>query len=86
MTREVRRYNVTFNNPEYNATYSFIRTEHPGFKYGNGSLVVIMENTKLHSSVDTRYDPSVKDFDKWCVAHLSTMFDPAYEPIITEVE
>lgn len=76
-----RTYEVTFNNPEFNATYTFYRHESGAFAYGNGSAVSVYRNGKRHDLYDTRYDKEVmKDFTAWCENWLKNAFNPDYEP------
>ena len=80
------RYEVTFNEPEFNAVYELVRDESGAFAYGNGSAVTIFRNENFQGIVDTRYDHEVmQDFDKWCMDYLNGCFDPAYEPAIKKV-
>lgn len=76
-----RVYKVTFNVPEYNATYSIIRDKSGNFQYGNGSMVTILKGADVREYIDTRYDTLVmKDFDQWCENYLSTAFRKSLEP------
>ena len=82
----VNLYEVTFNAPEFNAVYKFVRDESAAFDYGNKSAVTIYRNDKFQGIIDTRYDHEVmRDFDEWCLWYLGNMFDPAYEPAITKI-
>lgn len=83
----VNCYEVTFNKPEFNAVYEFVRDESAAFAYGNGSAVTIFRNGDFKGIVDTRYDRDVmKDFDGWCLAYLNDYFDPAFEPAIKKIK
>lgn len=78
-------YTVTFNKPEYNAMYTFVRRESGAFAYGNRSAVDVYvtrgDKTERKESFDTRYDGMVmKDFEAWCVDYLQNAFNPDYEP------
>lgn len=76
-----RTYEVTFNKPEFNATYNFIRDKSGAFQYGNQTCVIILRGDKEHACIDTRYDALVMiDFSKWCENWLKTAFNPDYEP------
>lgn len=80
------RYEVTFNAPEFNAEYKFVRDESAAFAYGNGSSVAIFRNDVFKGIVDTRYDHDVmKDFDAWCMDYLNNYFDPAFDPAIKKI-
>ena len=82
----VNRYEVTFNEPEFNAVYEFVRDASAAFAYGNGSCVTILRNGEFKSCIDTRYDKTVmKDFDKWCADFLAEYFDPEFEPVIRKI-
>lgn len=76
-----RIYEVKFNRPEFNATYTFVRQKSGAFAYGNESVVVVYRNDKVYECVDTRYDKLVmKDFTAWCEQYLTTAFNLDYEP------
>lgn len=76
-----RSFKVTFNRPEFNATYTFRRMKSGAFAYGNGSCVVVYCNDRVHESYDTRYDQVVMaDFGQWCENYLSSHFNAEYEP------
>ncbi len=76
-----RTYEVTFNNPKYNATYNFIREKSGAFQYGNQTSVVILRGDEMKDIIDTRYDPLVmKNFDQWCEEWLKTAFRKDLEP------
>lgn len=82
-----KKYRVTFNVPEYNATYTFERSKSGAFSYGNGSVVNIYRDDKFDQSIDTRYDTSViNNFDEWCEDCLSNMFNPDYKPTWLEIK
>lgn len=80
------KFEVTFDNPEYNAVYEFNRHESAAFAYGNGTAVTVWRNGKYFSLIDTRYDRTViRDFNQWCKDWLEEHFDPAYNPKYKEV-
>ena len=79
--KTARIYEVKFNEPKFNATYTFIRQKSGAFAYGNQSMVVVYCNDKVKETIDTRYDKLVmKDFTAWCEDYLKTAFNPDYEP------
>lgn len=79
-----RIYEVKFNEPEYNATYTFRRTKSGAFEYGNRSTVIVYRNDKVKEYIDTRYDQLVmKDFTAWCENYLQNAFNPDFEPTWT---
>ena len=76
MNNTTKRYNVNFNEPEYNAEYSLSRGKSGAFQYGNGTCVTFARNEKVLSVIDTRYDPLVmEDFDAWCCDFLMNYFE-----------
>ena len=76
-----RIYEVKFNKPEYNATYTFVRTKSGAFAYGNRSMVIVYRNDEVKETIDTRYDKTVMgDFTAWCENYLSSAFNPDFEP------
>ncbi len=80
-------YEVRFNDPRLNATYTFYRCESGAFDYGNKSMVCVERNKKHLTTIDTRYDKLVmKDFRAWCEEFLSSAFNPDYEPTWEEVK
>lgn len=82
-----KAYEVTFNIPSYNTTYTIIRDESVNFQYGNGSMVTILRGDEVREILDTRYDTLVmKDFDKWCNNYLSTAFRKSLEPKWVELK
>lgn len=82
----VRKFNVTFNEPKFNAVYEFERCKSGAFAYGNGSAVVVERNGKEHAFLDTRYNSAVMgDFTAWCKEWLIDNLNPDYEPVITEI-
>lgn len=81
------RFNVTFNRPEFNAVWAFVRDKSAMHKYGNKTAVTIFRNDELKGIVDTRYDRDVvMDFREWCMNYMADYFDPAFEPHIVEIE
>lgn len=79
--KTARIYEVKFNDPQYNATYTFVRTESAAFQYGNRSTVLVYCNDKVKDRIDTRYDALVmKDFTAWCEDYLKNAFNPDFEP------
>lgn len=86
-----KRYAVSFNEPSYNATYTFKRYIcTAAFQYGNQTGVHITidfcNGKKDAQLIDTRYDTTVADFDVWCENWLSGAFDKSYEPKWAEVQ
>lgn len=80
-----RTYEVKFNEPKFNATYTFVRTKSGAFQYGNQSTVIVYRNTEVKEYIDTRYDKLVmKDFTAWCEDYLRSAFNPDYEPTWSE--
>lgn len=76
-----RIYEVKFNKPEYDATYTFVRQKSGAFAYGNQSCVIVYRNDKVQDCIDTRYDKMVmEDFTAWCEEYLKSAFNPDYEP------
>ena len=84
---KVLRFKVTFNVPEFDAIWRFVRDKSAMYGYGNKTAVTIFRNDELKGIVDTRYDKSVLvDFRDWCMTYMSQYFDPSFEPNITEIE
>lgn len=84
---QTHKFKVSFNRPEFNSVYEFVRHESGAFQYGNQSGVTIYKNGKFHATYDTRYDKLVmKDFHRWCTQMLRDMFNQDYEPQWEEIE
>lgn len=84
--RAVNRYEVTFNQPEFNAVYEIIREKSAAFAYGNGSTVIVLRNGKRDNLIDTRYDRDVmEDFDRWCDIYINNCFAREFEPVIKKI-
>lgn len=87
MKEITNRYQVTFNEPEYNAEYVLSVGKSGSFSYGNGSCVTFSSNGKTISVIDTRYDINVlKNFDAWCNDFLTNYFNPDLEPKIKKIK
>lgn len=82
-----RSYKVVFNEPKFNAIWTFELTKSGAFNYGNQTCVIIKENSTVKDMLDTRYEKDiVRNFDAWCDDYISHMFNPEYEPNISIVE
>lgn len=76
-----RTYEVTFDDPKRNATWTFERHESEAFNYGNGTAVSISKNGEFVTVVDTRYDHTViRDFSKWCEEFMQGYFRKELNP------
>ena len=85
--RQKKSYQVTFNQPKYNAVYTFERGKSSAFALSNRIIVIIRKNGKLMNVCYPQNEWAVmQDFGKWCESLLTQMFDPDFEPAFKEVE
>ena len=85
MERISKEYNVKLNTG-WEDNWALLRRESGLNAYGNKTSVVVYRNNAFVTCVDTRYDPTVADFDAWCMEFITAQYDPGYEPDIVEIK
>lgn len=81
------RYEVSFEkSPQYNAVYELQLDKIGGFKYGNGTCVVIRRDDIIIDVVDTRYEVGISEkFEDWCDEFMEVKFNQDLVPHIKKI-
>lgn len=81
------RYEVSFEKaPEYNTVYELQLDESGGFKYGNGTCVVVRIDDKFIEAIDTRYETDIREkFEDWCDEYMKGEFNLDLIPHIKKI-